>query len=115
MDRKTLYDKAEKAIHKAFEIAKTSVRVVSAKAGEAAQVTKLLIEKASLEHRLAKRFTELGYRVYQKAGSSEGSIIMDEDIRSLVKAVQKVDKELSEVEALIEKERQTKGKKKISS
>ena len=67
MDKKTLYDKAEKAINQAFEAAKQSVKVVSEKAGEAAHVTKLLIEKATLEHRVTKQFAQLGSRIYEKA------------------------------------------------
>ena len=60
----TLYDKTEKAINRAFEVAKHSVKTVSEKAGEAALVTKLLIEKAGLEHRVSKKFAELGNKIF---------------------------------------------------
>ena len=67
MDKKDIYQKAEKAINSAFETAKHSVKVLSEKAGEAAHVTKLLIEKATLEHKVSRKFAELGGRVYEKA------------------------------------------------
>ena len=56
MDKQELYQKAEKALNQAFETAKKSIKVVSEKAGEAANITKLLVEKVTLEHRVSRRF-----------------------------------------------------------
>jgi len=65
MDKKELFERAEKALNQALEAAKKSAKIVAEKAGEAAQVTKLLVEKASLEHRVTKQLTRLGGRVYE--------------------------------------------------
>ena len=114
MDKKTLYEKAEKAINQAFEVAKQSVKTVSEKAGEAAHVTKLLIEKATLEHRVSKKFAELGNRVYEKATRQSQAITLeDKEIKTIIDETKKLDLELSEVEATLDREsREKKTKKK---
>ena len=79
-----LYDKTEKAINRAFEAAKHSVKAVSEKASEAALVTKLLIEKAGLEHRVSKKFAELGNAIYEKSlHRGETFSLEDPEIRVL--------------------------------
>ncbi len=110
MDKKTLYVKAEKAINQAFDIAKQSVKTVSEKAGEAAHVTKLLIEKATLEHRVSRKFVELGSRVYEQS-SREGkkSFAQDVVLQELIEETQKLDLELARVEATLEQERKEKS------
>ena len=111
MDKKTLYEKTEKAINQAFEAAKQSVKTVSEKAGEAAHVTKLLIEKATLEHRISKKFAELGNRVYEKSlREGQNAAFSDSDIKNIIQDTTKLDVELSQVEATLEQERKTKQK-----
>ena len=106
MDKKTIYEKAERAINQAFEAAQKSVKVVSEKAGEAAHVTKLLIEKAAMEHRVSKKFAELGARVYEKASREGKSIsLSDKDVQRLLEETKRLDLELAQVEAALEKER----------
>ncbi len=106
MDKNSLYEKTEKAINQAFEAAKKSVKVVSEKAGEAAHVTKLLIEKASLEHRVSKKFAQLGSRVYEKAlRESRDVSLSDDEIKNLVEETRLLDAELAKVDADLEKER----------
>ncbi len=104
---KTLYEKAEKAINQAFETAKHSVKVVSEKAGEAAQITRLLIEKATLEHRVSRKFAQLGSRTYEKAvrkGEKQLSF-NDPDVQSLIEETKQLDIELAQVEGDLERER----------
>ncbi len=111
MDKKTLYQKAEKAINQAFETAKESVKVMSEKAGEAAHVTKLLIEKAALEHRVSKKFAELGSRIYEKTLRQGLTVsLQDEDIKKLVNDTQKLDVELAQIEATLEQEHKNRAK-----
>ena len=107
MEKDSLYEKAEKAINHAFETAKHSVKTVSERAGEAAYVTKLLIEKASLEHRVSRKFARLGSCVYEKA-QRKGEEISAEDtqIKALIEETKQLDVELALVEAELEKERQ---------
>lgn len=108
MDQKTLYQKAEQAFNQAFEIAKQTVKVVSEKAGEAAQITKLLIEKASLEHRVTKQFAKIGSLVYEKARKDGGSVFLqDPDIQTLIESTEKLDGDLDRVEKELAKERKT--------
>ncbi len=113
METKTLYQKAEQALNQAFETAKQSVKAMSEKAGEAAHVTKLLIEKATLEHRVSKKFAELGNRVYEKATRERtGKISLeDEETKKLIEGTKELDQQLAQVEATLETERKAKQKK----
>ena len=112
MDKKTIYEKAEKAFNQAFEATKQSAKVVSEKAGEAAHVTKLLINKATLEHRVTKQFAQLGNRVYEKTiRAGQGITVDDAEIKSLIDGIKSLDSDLGQVEATLEKERKEKGKK----
>ena len=108
MDRKELYEKAEKAINQAFELTKQSVKVLSEKAGEAAQITKLMIEKATLEHRVSKQFTRLGSRLYEDLSQGRAVAAEDEEVKNLIQETQQLASELSNVEAQLLRER---GKK----
>lgn len=110
MDKKSLYEKAEKAFNQAFEAAKVSVKTVSEKAGEAAQITKLLIEKAALEHKVTKKFAQLGSRVYDGARQEGARVDLSETgIQGLLSEIRQVEIELAAVEAALENERR--GKK----
>ena len=104
MDRKELYVKAEKAINQAFETAKQSIKVVSEKAGEAAHITKLLIDKAGLEHRITKKFAEIGHRAYENSIKKASETSVDEKVKTLIDEAKKLDEELQRVETAIEKE-----------
>ena len=112
MDKQAIYEKAEKAINHAFETAKQSVKAVSEKAGEAAHITRLLIEKATLEHRVSKKFAELGSYVYAKA-LREGKAVSlaDSEIKDLIDETKQLDLELAQVEATLERERKEKQAK----
>lgn len=110
MDKKSLYEKAEKAFNQAFEAAKLSVKTVSEKAGEAAQITKLLIEKAALEHKVTKKFAQLGSRVYDVARQEKASLDLQEDsLKVLLQEIQQIEGELAKVETALESEQR--GKK----
>ena len=112
MDKKEVYERAEKALQQAFEAAKQSVKVVSEKAGEAAHITKLMIEKATLEYQVNRQFAQLGSRVYKQA-LKEGKAISftDTEIKEIVDKTRKLDTELTKVEASLEGERQTRKAK----
>lgn len=109
MDKKELFEKAEQALNQAFEAAKKSAKAVAEKAGEAAHVTKLLVEKVSLEHRVTKQFTRLGGCVYEKtAREGKNSLIDDPEVRSLVEEAKKLEGDLARIEAELERETQAK-------
>ena len=109
MDKKTLYDKAEKAINQAFDAAKQSAKSVSQKAGETAHLTKLLVEKMTLVHQVTKNFAKLGSRVYEKAVREGKSISSDDsEIKGLIEEAKKLDLELAQIEAELELERKQK-------
>ena len=106
MDKKELYEKAERAINQAFETTKQAVKIVSEKAGEAAHVTQLLIEKATLEHRVSKQFARLGNYAYEKAVREGKTVsLKDGEFKKLADETQKLDAELAQVEANLQRER----------
>ncbi len=104
MDKHELYQKAEKAFNQAFELTKHSVKIISEKAGEAAHITKLMIDKATLEHRVTKQFAQIGSRVYEKSAQGAGVSEQDGEIRNLIEETRRLDGQLSQVEAELEKE-----------
>ena len=109
MEKEELYKKAEKSLAQAFEVAKQSVKTVSEKAGEAASITKLLIEKASLEHKVTKQFAKLGSRIYQSASENSGNeLLQDPEIKAVIEETRGLDKELAKVEAALEQEKKKK-------
>ena len=105
MDKQTLYDKAEKAINHAFEAAQQSVKVVSQKAGETAHITKLMIEKVALEHKVSKQFAKLGGHFYERV-TREGKTLSssDKDIQAYLEEAKKLDVELARIEAELKQE-----------
>lgn len=106
MDKKEFYQKAEQALNKALEAGKQSAKVIAEKAGEAAHVTKLLLEKVTLEHRVSKQFAQIGGRVYEKA-SREGqtSLAEDSEIKKLIEETNKLESELAQVESKLDQEK----------
>ena len=106
MDKKEFYQKAEQALNKAFEAAKQSAKVLAEKAGEAAHVTKLLIEKITLEHRVSKQFAQIGGKVYEKAArEGQASFAQDPEIKKLIEETNKLESELAQVEVKLDQEK----------
>ena len=109
MEKKEFFEKAEQALNQAFEAAKKSAKAVAEKAGEAAHVTKLLVEKVTLEHRVTRQFTRLGGCVYEKAArQGKESLMKDPEVQNLVDEVKQLEAELAQVEATLESERKQK-------
>ena len=106
MDKKEFYEKSEKIINETFETVKKYAKVVAEKTGEAAHITRLLIQKATLEHQMTKCFSQLGGKVYQKAIRQGGTLsLTDSEITKIVEEAKKLDAELAQVEAVLERER----------
>lgn len=109
MDKKEFFEQAEKALNQAFETAKKSAKTVAEKAGEAAHVTKLLVEKVSLEHRVTKQFARLGGRVYEKtAHQGSENLFKDPEIQSLIEEVKTLEAELAKVQSSLKTEKKQK-------
>ena len=109
MDKKEFYEKAEHALNTAFETTKKSAKIVAEKAGEAAHVTKLLVEKMTLEHKVTKQFSRIGGRVYEKAThGGQDSFVQDSEIKKLIEETKKFETELAQVEAALGQEQKKK-------
>ena len=105
MNKQELYRRAEQALNQAFEAAKKSIKVVAEKAGEAAHVTKLLVEKATLEHRVTKQLTRLGGCLYEKvAQEGKDSVVVDPELQELIEETKKLESDLARVEGTLESE-----------
>ena len=109
MDKQELYQRAEKVLNQTLEAAKKSVKLVAEKAGEAAHVSKLLVEKLNLEHRVTKQFARLGGCVYEKAArGGKESFLQDPEVRGLVEEAEQLESELARIEATLASERKQK-------
>jgi hypothetical protein len=112
VDKKEFYAKSEKIINETFETVKKYAKVVAEKTGEAAHVTRLLIQKATLEHQMAKAFSQLGSQVYQTAVRQGEKLDLDApEMQKALGEIKKLDTELGQVEAVLEKERKVKAVK----
>jgi anion-transporting ArsA/GET3 family ATPase len=112
MDKKEFYEKSEKIINETIETVKKYAKVVAEKTGEAAHVTRLLIQKATLEHQMAKAFSQLGSQIYQKSVRQGETVEMGApEIQKVLEEIKKLDTELGQVEAVLEKERKVKAVK----
>ncbi len=107
MDKKALYAKTEKTMNQAFQVAKQSVVEISRALGETAHLTRLLIEKKTVEHQVAKQFARLGSCVYERA-TREGKDIPanDKALKELIEATKALDVKLAQLDAAIHLERQ---------
>ena len=100
MDKKDLYAQIEKTLNQALELTKKSIKIASEKAGEAVHVSKLMIEKATLEHRLGQKFAKLGNCIYQKVSGNAGELSCDDpEIKRLIEETRGLEAELGRVEA----------------
>jgi len=106
MDKKEFYEKSEQIINETFETVKKYAKIVAEKTGEAAHITRLLIQKATLEHQMTKCLSQLGGKVYQQSiRQGEAILLTDPDIKKIVEETKRLDAELGQVEAVLEKER----------
>ncbi len=106
MDKKEFHAKSEKIINETFETVKKYAKIVAEKTGEAASVTKLLIQKATLEHQIAKACSQLGSKIYDKAvRKAETFSLEDKELKTVVDEIQKLEQQHNDVELVLEKER----------
>ena len=104
----TLYDRVMQGMEYALETARKSAEALMGKAEETAEVIKLRLEKMRLEREIAKKFAELGNRLYEKAvreGKEEG-ILRDPEVQRLIEALKQMDQELAHTQAQMEHEMQ---------
>ena len=112
MDKKEFYAKSEKIINETFDTVRKYAKVVAEKTGEAAHVTRLLIQKATLEHQIAKAFSQLGSLIYQKTVRQGEPIELETpEVQRVLGEIKKLDTEIGQVEAVLEKERKVKAVK----
>ncbi len=112
MDRKEFKETVEKALNQGFEAAKKSAAFVSKKVGEASRMTKLLARKLTLEHKIGKKFAELGHRVYDLTVREKTEIAgSDTEMSRLIEELKKMDEDLTGVESKLEEERKQMKKK----
>jgi flagellar biosynthesis/type III secretory pathway protein FliH len=102
----TLYDRVMQGMEFALETARKSAETLMGKAEETAEVIKLRLEKMRLEREIAKKFAELGNKLYEKAvreGKEEG-ILREPDVQRVIEALKSLDQELAHMQAQVERE-----------
>lgn len=102
----TLYDRVVKGMEVALGTAQKSVEVLMEKAEDTAEVIKFRLEKARLEREIAKKFAELGSKLYEKVvreGKEEG-ILRETEVQQLIDDLKRMDQELAHTQARMEHE-----------
>jgi len=106
MDKKEFYQKSEKIFNETLDAIKKYAKVVAEKTGEAANVTKLLIQKTVLEHQIAKICSQLGSKIYDIAVRKGETFSLDESpLKAIVEEIKKLEQQHADVEKVLAKER----------
>jgi predicted double-glycine peptidase len=106
MDKKEFYAKSEKIINETFQMVKKYAKIVAKKTGEAASVTKLLIQKATMEHQIAKTCSRLGSKVYDRAVRKGETVnLEDPDLKAIIGEIRKLEDQYDDIEKVLETER----------
>ena len=65
-----------------------------------------MIQKATLEHQIAKACSQLGSKIYDKAvRKAETFSLEDKELKTVVDEIQKLEQQHNDVELVLEKER----------
>jgi hypothetical protein len=101
-----LYERVVKGLELALETAQKSFEVVMVKAEDTAEVIKFRLEKTRLEREIAKKFAELGSKLYEKAvrEGKEAGILQDPEVQNLIDSLKRLDQELAHIQALEDQE-----------
>jgi predicted subunit of tRNA(5-methylaminomethyl-2-thiouridylate) methyltransferase len=101
-----LYDRVVKGMEVALETAQKSVEALMGKAEDTAEVIKFRLEKTRLEREIAKKFAELGSKLYEKAvrEGKEAGILQDAEVQKLIESLKHLDQELAHIQALEDQE-----------
>jgi hypothetical protein len=102
----TLYNRVTKGMEVALDKASKSVEAIMEKAEDTAEVIKVRLEKTRLEREIAKKFAELGSKLYEKAvrEGKEVGILQEPEVQALIEDLKSMDRELAHAQALIEQE-----------
>jgi hypothetical protein len=102
----TLYDRVAKGMEVALDKASKSVEALMGKAEDTAEVIKFRLEKTRLEREIAKKFAELGSKLYEKAvrEGKEAGILQDSEVEGLIEDLKRMERELAHAHALVEQE-----------
>jgi SMC interacting uncharacterized protein involved in chromosome segregation len=110
MDKKELQETAEQIINKAYEMTKKTAKAISEKAGEAAHVTKLMVEKITVEHKISQKMTRLGNSVYGEiSNDGKDSLALTGDVKQLVGEIKGLEGELAQLREELSKARRQNG------
>lgn len=102
----TTWDRIKDGLDKALEVTRKSAKIITAKAGETAKITKLSIEVMTLEHRMSKKFAELGNLAYQHIKiSKKGSFSSQAKVKKIVEETKKVEDKLDTTHKALEAEK----------
>ena len=64
--KQNLWDRIQRGMEAGFDSALSAVHVITEKAGETIELTRLRREKAHLENKITKQLAKLGHVVYEK-------------------------------------------------
>lgn len=103
----TLYDRVMQGMEFALETARKSAETLMGKAEDTAEEIRLRLEKGRLEREIARKFAELGNKLYEKAmheGKEDEGILREPGIQRLIEDIKHMDQELAHTQAQMERE-----------
>jgi len=120
-----LFDRMKKTLQDGLDVMKKGTAIVAEKTPEVAaavagktqeaiNIGKLKLQVQSLNHKVDKSFTEIGKKVYEMSRKKVTQIENDESVKKLVGEVNRLMKQIKDVEKQMEsvkKDAQQKGKK----
>lgn len=102
----TRWDRIKGELDKALAATRKTAKIITAKAGETAKITKLSIEVMTLEHRMSKKFAELGNLAYQHIKDhKKGSLSSQAKVKKIVEETKKVEDKLDATHKALEAEK----------
>ncbi len=105
----TTWDRVKVELDKALVATRKTAKIITAKAGETAKITKLSIEGMRLDHQMSKKFAELGNLVYQNMkGKGKESLPDNAKMKKVVEELKKLEVKLNKNHKALEAEKKKK-------
>lgn len=103
------WDRVKVELDKALTATRKTARIITAKAGETAKITKLSIEGMTLDHRMSKKFAELGNLAYQNMkGKGKEGLLDNAKGKKVFEELKKLEVELNKNHKALQAEKKKK-------
>ena len=100
-----LWDRIYRGMEAGFDAGLSAVHVITEKAGEGIELTRLRREKARLETQVTRRLAELGNKVYEKISAERLDSVTEKlEIKDLLLDIAKSEARMADIDRSLKKE-----------